>query len=269
VRAGNGLYADLHDFQIGSNDTALLTAYDPVHCDLSSIGGPANGAVTDGVFQEIDLATGLVRREWRALDHVPIADTYAKVSAGEARTAFPFDFFHINSLQSLPEGKTMVSSRNTWTIYTHSPPVSAGMQGNVQTLPNGNVMIGWGVQPYIDEYSADGQLLFGASVAAPSQSYRAFRETWSAQPASKPALTVEPGTASDSWLAYVSWNGATQVAGWRVLAGRSRQQLEPVASAARSGFETAIRVPGSGPWFQVQALGPNGAVLGSSTLTRG
>ena len=117
VRAGNSLHADLHDFQIGSNDTALLTAYDPVHCDLASIGGPANGAVTDGVFQEIDLATGLVRREWHALDHVPITDTYAKLTAGEARTAFPFDFFHINSLQSLPEGKTMVSSRNTWTIY--------------------------------------------------------------------------------------------------------------------------------------------------------
>jgi hypothetical protein len=346
VRAGNGLYADLHDFQIGSNDTALLTAYDPIHCDLSSIGGPANGAVTDGVFQEIDLATGLVRREWHALDHVPIADTYAKVSAGEARTAFPFDFFHINSLQSLPEGKTMVSSRNTWTIYTldsstgqvltriggkqstvkmgpgtrtawqhdarmlpngdvtvfdngsepkvqpqsrgiverldpatntmtlvtqytHSPPVSAGTQGNVQTLPNGNVMIGWGVQPYIDEYSPGGRLLFGASVAAPSQSYRAFRETWSAQPASTPALAVEPGSGRDSTVAYVSWNGATQVASWRVLAGRSRQQLAPVANAGRSGFETTIPLPGSGPWFQVQALGPNGTVLGSSALTRG
>ena len=31
VRAGNGLHADLHDFQIGSNDTALLTAIYPVH----------------------------------------------------------------------------------------------------------------------------------------------------------------------------------------------------------------------------------------------
>jgi hypothetical protein len=345
VRAGNGLHADLHDFQIDANDTALLTAYDPVHCDLASIGGPADGAVTDGVFQEIDLATGLVRREWHALDHVPIADTYAKLSAGKARTAFPFDFFHINSLQALPEGETMVSSRNTWTIYTldsstgqvlariggkqstvkmgpgtrtawqhdarmlpdgdvtvfdngsepkvqpqsrgiverlnpatntmtlvaqytHSPRVSAGTQGNVQTLPDGNVMIGWGVQPYIDEYSAAGRLLFGARVAAPSQSYRAFRETWSAQPASTPALAVAPSRGGGSAVAYASWNGATQVARWRVLAGRSGQQLAPVASAARSGFETAIRVPGSQPWLELQALAANGTVLGASGAIR-
>ena len=127
-------------------------------------------------------------------------------------------------------------------------------------------MIGWGVQPYIDEYSAGGRLLFGASV--PPLLSRVSR-TWSAQPASTPALAVEPGSGRGSTVAYVSWNGATHLARWRVLAGRSRQQLAPVASAARSGFETAIPLPGSGPWFQVQALGPNGTVLGSSALTRG
>ena len=40
VHAGNGLHADLHDFQITPQDTGLLTAYDPVHCDLAAIGGP-------------------------------------------------------------------------------------------------------------------------------------------------------------------------------------------------------------------------------------
>jgi Arylsulfotransferase (ASST) len=346
VRAGNGLYADLHDFQIDADDTALLTAYDPVHCDLASIGGPADAAVTDGVFQEIDLKTGLVRREWHALDHVAITATYAKLEAAKARTAFPFDFFHINSLQQIPGGQTLVSARNTWTIYklnattgqvltriggkhssvemgsgtrtawqhdarmlangeitvfdngsepkvqpqsrgiverldpatntmtlltqyTHSPKASAGTQGNVQTLPDENVMIGWGVEPYIDEYSADGKLLFGASVAAPSQSYRAFREVWSAQPASSPVLAVEKENGGDSSAAYASWNGATEVARWRVLAGRSRQRLAPVASAARSGFETAIPVPGSEPWLQLQALDQSGNVLGSSAAIRG
>jgi len=345
VRAGNGLHADLHDFQIYADNTALLTAYDPVHCDLAAIGAPADGAVTDGVFQEIDLKTGLVRREWHALDHVAIAETHAEANAGDARTGFPFDFFHINSLQLLPDGETMVSARNTWAIYTlgagtgqvltriggkhstvkmgpgtstawqhdartlpngeitafdngsepkvhpqsraiverlnpvtdtialirqftHSPPVSAGTQGNIQTLANGNVMIGWGVEPFLDEYSADGQLLFGASVAAPSQSYRAFREAWSAEPASSPALAVEPGGGS-SPVAYASWNGATQVASWRVLAGRSSRRLAPVASAARSGFETAIPLRGSEPWLQVQALDASGTVLGSSTPIRG
>jgi Arylsulfotransferase (ASST) len=117
VHAGNGLHADLHDFQITPQGTGLLTAFDPVHCDLAAIGGPRDGAVTDGVYQEIDLKTGLVRREWHALDHVALADSYPKVNPGQARTAFPFDFFHINSLQRLSDGTTMTSSRNTWTLY--------------------------------------------------------------------------------------------------------------------------------------------------------
>ena len=345
VHAGNGLHADLHDFQITPQDTALLTAYDPVHCDLASIGGPRNGAITDGVYQEIDLKTGLVRREWHALDHVAIGDSYPKVNAGQARTAFPFDFFHINSLQRLPDGTTMTSGRNTWTIYSvddrtgqvltriggkqstvkmgpgtatawqhdprtlpngditvfdngaepkihpysrglverlepstntitrltqysHSPPLSAGTQGNVQTLPDGNVLLGWGAEPDVSEYSPGGQQIFAVSWAAPDQSYRAFRFPWTAQPASSPTLAVATGKNQAARVAYVSWNGATQVASWRVLAGPTRQQLTPVSTVTRSGFETTIPLTSSGPWFQAQALDSSGAVLGASAPSR-
>jgi hypothetical protein len=62
VYAGNGLKADLHDFHITPQDTAVLTAFDPINCNLSAVGGPSGGAVTDSIFQEIDLHTGLVRR---------------------------------------------------------------------------------------------------------------------------------------------------------------------------------------------------------------
>ena len=55
MRAGNGLQADLHEFQLTPQGTALITAYDPIHCNLSAVGGPADGAVTDGVLQEIDV----------------------------------------------------------------------------------------------------------------------------------------------------------------------------------------------------------------------
>ena len=41
VHAGNGLQADLHEFQITPAGTALLTAYYPVRCDLARLGGPA------------------------------------------------------------------------------------------------------------------------------------------------------------------------------------------------------------------------------------
>jgi hypothetical protein len=345
VHAGNGLYADLHDFQITPQGTGLLTAYDPVHCDLAAIGGPRDGAITDGVYQEIDLQTGLVRREWHALDHVSIGDSYPKVNPGQARTAFPFDFFHINSLQRLPDGTTMTSARNTWTIYTvddrtgqvltriggkqstvamgphtrtawqhdpralpdgditvfdngagpkvhphsrgilerldqgtntitllrqysHSPPLTSNTQGSVQALPDGNVLLGWGAEPDVSEYSSGGRQIFAADWTPIDQSYRAFRFPWTAQPASNPTLSLATGRASGSQVAYVSWNGATQVASWRVLAGPTRGQLAPVKTVGRSGFETAISLTNAGPWFAVQALDREGEVIGSSAPVR-
>ena len=61
-------------------DTALLTVFNPIDCDLSSVGGPSAAAVTDTAFQEIDLDTGLVRREWHSLDHVALGDSYSRAS---------------------------------------------------------------------------------------------------------------------------------------------------------------------------------------------
>jgi hypothetical protein len=68
---------------------------------------------------------------------------------------------------------------------------------------------------------------------------------------------------------YASWNGATEVASWRVLAGPSPAQLTPVASAAKSGFETTIATPGPQPYLAVQALNGAGAVLETSPMIRG
>ncbi len=73
VHAGNGDKVDLHDFHITSDDTAVFTSFEPIRCDLSALGGPRGGAVTDSLFQEIDLRTGLVRREWHSVDHIPLA----------------------------------------------------------------------------------------------------------------------------------------------------------------------------------------------------
>lgn len=115
VRAGNGLQADLHDFQLTPQGTALITAYDPIYCNLSSLGGSADGAVTDGTFQEVDVRTGLVMFQWTSLDHVALNESYA--SANTSTTEFPFDFFHINSINLDQDGSLLISARNTWTAY--------------------------------------------------------------------------------------------------------------------------------------------------------
>jgi hypothetical protein len=119
VRAGNGLQADLHEFQLTPRGTALITAYDPLQCDLSPIGGPRAGAVTDGVIQEVDVRTGLVRMQWTSLDHVALAESYERPQTSS--TGWPFDFFHVNSIAADPDGSLLVSARNTWTVYDVSP----------------------------------------------------------------------------------------------------------------------------------------------------
>src|SRR4029077_11551936 len=50
-----------------------------------------------------------------SLDHVPLSDSYS--SATTTSTAWPYDYFHINSIDQLAGGKTLVSARNTWTLY--------------------------------------------------------------------------------------------------------------------------------------------------------
>jgi Arylsulfotransferase (ASST) len=115
VRAGNGYSADLHDFKITQQDTGLLTVFNPIDCNLSVVGGPSGAAVTDSVMQEIDLKTGLVRREWHSVDHVPLGDSYSL--ATHSSKEWPFDYFHINSIDQRADGTTLISARNTWTMY--------------------------------------------------------------------------------------------------------------------------------------------------------
>ena len=119
VRAGNGYQSDLHEFQLRPNGTALVTVYDAVRCDLTAIAGPRESAVADTLFQEIDLATGLVRYEWHFLDHVPLSSSY--YSGHTATAASPFDAFHINSLDVSRDGSFLVDARNTWAVYDVDP----------------------------------------------------------------------------------------------------------------------------------------------------
>jgi hypothetical protein len=52
-----------------------------------------------------------------------------------------------------------------------------------------------------------------------------------------------------------------------VLVGATKRSLKPVAQAMKSGFETAIPLPGRvrGRYVTVQALDPTGRVLGAAT----
>jgi hypothetical protein len=115
VHPGNGYKADLHDFHLLPDHRALLTVFNPIRCDLNSVGGPQGAAVTDSGFQEIDLRTGLVRREWFPIDHVALGQSYAE--ATHASTVWPYDYFHLNSIDIRPRNRALISSRNTSALY--------------------------------------------------------------------------------------------------------------------------------------------------------
>jgi hypothetical protein len=111
---GQRLPGDHHEFLITQQDTALITIYNPVRWDLSPVGGPKDGVVTQGIVQELDIETGEVLFEWHSLDHVGLDETYAKVSK-EPRPAI--DYFHINSIDVDHDGNLLVSARTTCAVY--------------------------------------------------------------------------------------------------------------------------------------------------------
>jgi hypothetical protein len=340
VRAGNGLTADLHEFRLSPQDTALITAYYPVLWDASALHGDKQQVVLDSVVQEIDVKTGLVLYQWDSLDHVPLKDTYEAVpkTAGG-----PFDYFHINSVQEQPGGDLLISARNTWAAYDidhstgaivwtlggrnssyklssgavfafqhdvrlhadsdstvtlfddgggpprvhnesraitvhldssgkvatlvsqeqHSPALAAAFEGNVQALPGGEEFVGWGQQPYFTEYNAKGQMTFDARFVDSNSSYRAYRFPWVGTPAAPPSVTAS--TQGGTTDVYVSWNGATQVASWRVLAGPAPDSLQAVLTATNQGFESQIAIA-TQPYVAVQALDSAGRTLGTSSV---
>jgi len=110
VQAGNGFQADVHEFLLTPQGTALITVYNPVQGDLSSVGGPSNGTVLDSIVQEIDVQTGKVLFEWHSLEHIPLIDTYSPLLN-------PFDYFHVNSIDVDLDGNLLVSARNTSAVY--------------------------------------------------------------------------------------------------------------------------------------------------------
>ena len=151
--------------------------------------------------------------------------------------------------------------------HTHPNKVLSATQGNVQVLENGNVFVGWGSEPVLSEFSSDGELLFSASLPAESESYRAFRFPWNGKPEGEPAVAVEAGPDDEVTL-YASWNGATEVADWEVLAGPGPDRLEPAGSVPRKGFETAINVTTTEPYVGVQAKDTSGKVLGTAKAVK-
>jgi Arylsulfotransferase (ASST) len=336
IRAGNGLQTDLHDLRLTSRGTALITAYETVQTDLSSIGGARRGRTFVGHVQEVDLASGRVLLDWNCLDHVAVDESYQP----PPRSGQGYDYFHLNSVDEMADGNLLISARNTCALYkvdrtsgkvlwrlngkrsdfavssaarfwwqhdarahgstgitlfdnagpakekqsrglvlsvdtaagrvdltrafVHPAGFIAGTLGNVQLLSDGGAFVGWGSQSYFSQYAADGRLILDGELPIGVRSYRAYLADWVGRPADGPRVVAQANPAG-GFAVYASWNGATEVDRWAVLAGTHPGSLTTVGSQAWTGFET-IAINSQGPHFAVVALDSSGRELGRSPV---
>jgi hypothetical protein len=148
--------------------------------------------------------------------------------------------------------------------YKHPRSFLAASMGSVH-LGGGRVLVGWGTGPYITEYASDGRLLWNAHIlSSGAHSYRAFRVPWHGQPHDLPAVSFTRDRQTGAGTVYVSWNGATEVRHWQVLAGAERGELSTVGVARRRGFETAIPLGTAGGYVAVRAIDHGGNAMATS-----
>lgn len=353
LSAHHGYTADIHEFLITPRNTALFLSTKAIPMDLTPYGGPADGYVQDFAIQEVDIKTKQLVFFWKALDHIPLSDSYEPAS-NASQTGNIWDAYHLNSIGLTDDPHCiLVSSRSMWTIYKinkpskqivwklggkssdfvlekeaefswqhdarfitdqlislfndnsngssppgpsshglilqlnfatmtanryrsyfHDPNVTVASQGNMQPLPNGHKFIGWGQSPYYSEFKQTGNtetdptlnFLYDAAMPSSNYSYRAYRHKWKGYPHFPPAIAVRSN--GEEVTVYASWNGATEVERWRVLAGLNPKKLSWVNQITKSGFETAIPVNSLGPYFQVEALDKKGHVIGISKIIK-
>ncbi|KAJ5279286.1 hypothetical protein N7478_004658 [Penicillium angulare] len=118
---------DIHESQITDNGTLLVTAVNVTQADLSSVGGPKDGWIQDGIIYEIDIKTNEVLFRWSAYEHVyevPMTYDIAPFGASGAGTGTnktdPWGYPHLNSIAKYGE-HYLVSSRYMCSIFWIAP----------------------------------------------------------------------------------------------------------------------------------------------------
>ncbi|KAF9893393.1 hypothetical protein FE257_011825 [Aspergillus nanangensis] len=140
-------------------------------------------------------------------------------------------------------------------MFDAEDPVSAPSQGSYQNLDNGHVLMQHGAIPKLEEYDENGALVMRARFGfdATTQSYRGYRFPWVGRPRTSPSVLACP--EKGQMAVYVSWNGATDVQAWKILAGPESDKLSAVQTTTRNGFETKIWVKDVSEMVMVEAVG--------------
>jgi hypothetical protein len=155
------------------------------------------------------------------------------------------------------------------------PPIVDGhghiskSQGNLQILPNGNLIMGWGNDAFWTEYSSDLEILFYGNLGWSNvMNYRVHKfDNWVGLPLTVPALWTYSKEGEEMML-YMSWNGATEVRSWRIWGGHESKHgpWDELSVEPKTGFESFYNHPSTYQYTYVEALDAEGQVLAKSAV---
>jgi hypothetical protein len=148
-------------------------------------------------------------------------------------------------------------------IYDRPDGALSMLRGNMQTLANGNVLMGWSQSGYLSEHTEDGDCIMEAGFASDRfSSYRQYKFEFEGAPSEAPIAVASAYRTANSFvtICHVSWNGATQVASWNFYGNGSVL----LGNEPRSGFETMFLYDGLVETVWAEALDADGNVLGKS-----
>jgi hypothetical protein len=161
--------------------------------------------------------------------------------------------------------------------FVHPDKILNVSQGSVQVVPEtGNVLVGFGNSPTYVEYSAEGKVLCSAHFAPHLlfeiidfgfvKSYRVFKKPWVGRPKTTPDVKVKRGKV------YVSWNGATEVRGWRLETAKAVEakdhEFVTIQELKRDGFETSFTLDKNRRYVRIAALDATNAVMAYSATVK-
>lgn len=180
--------------------------------------------------------------------------------------------------------------------YDATTMISAVREGSMQVLPDthGNVMLGYGQEPGYTEFSANGTVLHDVRFGPmrlnreSADNYRAMKVNWTGAPSWGPRIAAGPSPevlhehaytsfrpyfkdleATTNNTAYFSWNGATEVVEWLILASNDSQELNSTRHIwnrlPRAGFETSVSV-GSSAFVRAVALAADHRVMDATPV---
>ena len=133
--------------------------------------------------------------------------------------------------------------------------------GSAAMQPGGSMLVAWGTSGMVTDVTPEGRAQF--TLHLPNASYRAAYGRWVGRPGGRPLLAVRRRRGGvDAWA---SWNGATEIAHWRLLTGNDRNRLRATGGRVRfADLETRLRLARTPRFVAVQALDARGRELGRS-----